>query len=304
MFRNQYDTDVTTFSPAGRIHQVEYAMEAVKQGAAVVGLRSNEWVVIATLKRAPSDLASFQKKMFKIDDHMGIGISGLIADGRLLSQWMRTECLNHKYVYETPMQAGRLVGQLADKAQVYTQKGDKRPYGVGLLVAGFDKTGPHLYQTMPSGVFYEYKAQAMGARSQSAKTYLEKNFEAFEKCSLDELIKHALTSLKGTSQGPLTSKNVAVGFVGKNTKFTIREDDDIKAAVGQIDQDDDDEKGGGGGDDSKKDKPKPPAKKDDKKKDDPSKGAGGSTDGSAGGNASGKPKAKRDPSVPDDMSEA
>jgi len=271
MFRNQYDTDITTFSPAGRIHQVEYAMEAVKQGAAVVGLRSNEFVVIATLKRAPSDLASFQKKIFKVDDHMGIAISGLIADARVLSQYMRTECLNHKYIYETAMQTGRLVGQLSDKAQVYTQKADKRPYGVGLLVAGYDKTGAHLYQTQPSGVFYEYKAQAMGARSQSAKTYLEKHFEAFEKCSLDELIKHALTALKGASQGPLTYKNVGVAFVGKNTKFTIREDDDIKAAVGQIAQDDDDadEKGGG---DSKKDKPKsqpkPPQSKpkDDKKK--------------------------------------
>jgi len=276
MFRNQYDTDITTFSPAGRIHQVEYAMEAVKQGAAVVGLRSNEFVVIATLKRAPSDLASFQKKIFKVDDHMGIAISGLIADARVLSQYMRTECLNHKYIYETAMQTGRLVGQLSDKAQVYTQKADKRPYGVGLLVAGYDKTGAHLYQTQPSGVFYEYKAQAMGARSQSAKTYLEKHFEAFEKCSLDELIKHALTALKGASQGPLTYKNVGVAFVGKNTKFTIREDDDIKAAVGQIAQDDDDadEKGGG---DSKKDKPKsqpkPPQSKpkDDKKKDDPKK---------------------------------
>jgi 20S proteasome subunit alpha 6 len=219
-------------------------------------------VVVATLKRAPSDLASYQKKLFKIDEHMGIGISGLIADARLISQYMRTECLNHKYVYETAMQTGRLVSQLSDKAQVYTQKAEKRPYGVGLLVAGYDKTGAHLYQTQPSGVFHEYKAQAMGARSQSAKTYLEKNFESFEKCSVDELIKHALYSLKGASQGPLTSKNVSIGYVGKNTPFTIKEDDDIKAAVAAVTADDDDDgkdekgeskKGGAkGGDDKKK----------------------------------------------------
>ena len=31
MFRNQYDNDITTWSPQGRVHQIEYAMEAVKQ---------------------------------------------------------------------------------------------------------------------------------------------------------------------------------------------------------------------------------------------------------------------------------
>ena len=51
MFRNQYDTDVTTWSPQGRLHQVEYAIEAVKQGSATVGCKSNTHVVLASLKR-------------------------------------------------------------------------------------------------------------------------------------------------------------------------------------------------------------------------------------------------------------
>jgi len=49
-FRNQYDNDITTWSPQGRLHQVEYAMEAVKQGSAVVGLKSNTNVVLLALK--------------------------------------------------------------------------------------------------------------------------------------------------------------------------------------------------------------------------------------------------------------
>ena len=50
MFRNNYDGDNTTWSPQGRIHQVEYAMEAVKQGSATVGIRSNTHVILVALK--------------------------------------------------------------------------------------------------------------------------------------------------------------------------------------------------------------------------------------------------------------
>lgn len=87
-FLVQYDTDVTTWSPQGRLFQVEYAMEAVKQGSACVGVTSDTHVVLAALKRTPSELASYQQKVFRIDDHMGIVISGLTADGRSLCKWV------------------------------------------------------------------------------------------------------------------------------------------------------------------------------------------------------------------------
>lgn len=95
--------------------------------------QSKDVAVMATLKRAPSELSSYQRKVFKvgsrsgesdiflfacssrcpspvmpepqssttrlppqIDDHMGIAISGLTADGRILCRYMRNECLNHR----------------------------------------------------------------------------------------------------------------------------------------------------------------------------------------------------------------
>ncbi|KAI4316835.1 hypothetical protein L6164_024774 [Bauhinia variegata] len=118
MFRNQYDTDVTTWSPAGRLFQVEYAMEAVKQGSAAIGLRSKTHVVLACVNKANSELSSHQKKIFKVDDHIGVAIAGLTADGRVLSRYMRSECINYSYTYESPLPVGRLVVQLADRAQV------------------------------------------------------------------------------------------------------------------------------------------------------------------------------------------
>ena len=241
MFRNQYDTDITTYSPQGRLHQVEYSMEAVKQGSAVVGLRSKTHVVLATLKRTTSELASNQKKLFSMDTHVGVAIAGLTADARVLSRFMRTECRNHKYVYSTPAPVTRLVLSVANKCQVSTQRSSKRPFGVGLLIAGYDSSGPHLFQTCPSGNYYEYHAMAIGARSQSAKTYLERKYKEFPDCSVEELCKHAVTALQETVSSSkdteLTTKNTALAIVGKGNPFKIYEDDDIEPYLSFLDND-------------------------------------------------------------------
>jgi hypothetical protein len=118
MNKSPYDTDVTVWSPQGRLFQVEYAMEAVKQGSCVVGIRSNEYAVIAALRSRQSDFASYQQKVFAIDDHVGCAISGLTADGRVLHSFMRTECLNHRFVYEAPLNVGRLVNMISQSMQI------------------------------------------------------------------------------------------------------------------------------------------------------------------------------------------
>ena len=51
-------------------------MEAVKQGAATLGIKGKNHSVLVALKRASSDLSSHQKKIIPIDDHAGISIAG------------------------------------------------------------------------------------------------------------------------------------------------------------------------------------------------------------------------------------
>jgi len=239
MFRNQYDSDVSVWSPQGRIYQIEYAMEAVKQGSATVGIKSNTHVVLCALKRAPSELSAHQKKITPIDDHLGISIAGLTADARILSRFMRNECLNHKYSHDEPMPIARLVALIGNKSQIPTQRYGRRPFGVGLLVAGFDDRGAHLYQTCPSANFYECKAMAIGARSQSARTYLEKHLDSFKTCSLDDLIKHALRALRETlpNEIELSTKNCSLGIVGKELPFTIYDDEKVKPYLDAIEGD-------------------------------------------------------------------
>lgn len=228
MFRNQYDSDVTVWSPQGRLHQVEYAMEAVTLGSATVGLKSKTHAVLIALKRASSELSAYQKKVISIDNHIGIAISGLTADARILSRYMRIECLNYKYSQDTYLPLNRLISTLGNKMQVCTQRYDRRPYGVGLLVAGYDDKGSHIYQTCPSANFYDCKAMSIGARSQSARTYLEKHLDELTNCSLEELIKHGLRGLRDTlpPEVDLSTRNVSIGYVGKEQKFKILDEEE------------------------------------------------------------------------------
>ncbi|XP_059153932.1 proteasome subunit alpha type-1-like [Physella acuta] len=236
MFRNQYDNDVTVWSPQGRIHQLEYAMEAVKQGSACVGLKSKTHAVLVALKRAPSELSAHQKKILPIDDHIAVSIAGLTADARLLCNYMRNECLNSRWAYNTPLAISRLVAAVGSKSQIPTQRYGRRPFGVGLLVAGYDAQGPHIYQTCPSANFYDCKAMAIGARSQSARTYLEKHLDVFPDCVLEELVKHGLRALRDTlpQEVDLTPKNCSIGIVSKDTKFAILDDDDVAPYLNMI----------------------------------------------------------------------
>jgi 20S proteasome subunit alpha 6 len=223
-------------------------MESVKQGSACVGLRSNTLCVLGALKRSVSELSSHQKKIIEIDDHVAVGIAGLTADARSLAKYMQSECLNHKYVYGHAIAPHQLVADLADKHQRTTQTYVRRPFGVGLLVASVDtaKGTPHLFQTCPSGNLYEFYASAIGARSQSARTYLEKHYESFATATKDELIVHALQALVGCVSGDneLTNLNGSVAIVGVDQTFTLIEGDDLKFYLDQLEL-----KGGGAADD-------------------------------------------------------
>lgn len=244
MFRNQYDSDVTVWSPQGRLHQVEYAMEAVKLGSATVGLKNKEYAVLIALKRASSELSSYQKKIISIDDHLGISIAGITADARILSRYMRQECLNYKYSYDDNYPVGRLIATLGNKMQVCTQRYDRRPYGVGLLVAGYDDQGAHIYQTCPSANFFDCKAMSIGSRSQSARTYLEKHLSQFPDCSKEELIRHGVQALQDTlpNEVELNNKNISIAIVGKDEKFHILEENENAQYLTNIVR-----RGGGGG---------------------------------------------------------
>lgn len=105
-----------------------------------------------------------------------------------------------------------------------------------MLVAGVDQDGPHLFETCPSGNYSEYNAYAIGARSQSARTYLEDHLAQFKNSSLDDLIFHSLSALKksASDEGEVKSNSVEISFVGKNRAFTSLKEDEIGSYLDRL----------------------------------------------------------------------
>lgn len=225
MFRTNYDSDITTWSPQGRLYQIEYAMQTVSQGSVCIGLKSKTHAILVTLNRSAGELAKHQQKIFKIDEHFGIAISGLTADARLLTRYMREQSLNYTFVYDRPVPINRMTLQIANKSQKRTLFAGKRPFGLGILLVGYDERGPQLYETCPSGNYYEWKAHAIGARCQSARTYLEKHLESYCEGDLDTLLKHGVSALRDTlgtnDEVGLTPQNISIAVVGKETSFHV-----------------------------------------------------------------------------------
>ncbi|KAH8263203.1 hypothetical protein KR044_005807 [Drosophila immigrans] len=228
-FRNQYDSDVTVWSPQGRLHQVEYAMAAVKLGTATVGLKNRDYAVLVALCKPASELSASQRKIIPIDDHLGISIAGITADARVLSKYLRSECLSYKHSYGSTYPVSRLITNLGNKMQTTTQRYDRRPYGVGLLLAGYDEKGPHIYKVEPSANFFNCKAMTIGSRSQSARTYLERHLSTFNASSKDDIICHGIHAIRSSlPNDELVSKddggsqlNITVAIVGKDQPFKI-----------------------------------------------------------------------------------
>ena len=236
MQKSLYDQDILTWSPQGRLYQLEYAMEAVNQGNLLIGAKSKTHVVLVGFKSAPNEkLSYFPEKLFKVSNHIGIGIAGLTPDGRILYQYMKNQCLKYNYTYNSDYPIESLVNRISEKSQLKTQRGgNKRPYGVGLLIAGFDRTGPRLFRTCPSANFYEYHCIAIGSRSQAANSFLENNLDKYPDMSKDDLIKIALEAARKAEDVIVDGNNLDVIIVGKDetTKLlTVEEIDNYLKGV-------------------------------------------------------------------------
>ena len=214
-----YDRAITIFSPDGRLFQVEYAKEAIKRGATAIGAEYNSGVIIGIDKRVTSKFMEEEsiEKIHKIDEHIGVATSGLVADGRKLIDYGRISAQTEKLNYNQPMDVVQLTKEICDLKQSYTQYGGTRPFGVSLLVAGADEDGTHLYRTDPSGAYVSYRATAIGKGEEEVDNFLKKNYKKGMK--KDEAVKLVLKALKEIKDEEEFSPEIAeIAYVDQKEK--------------------------------------------------------------------------------------
>ncbi|CAH9069332.1 unnamed protein product [Cuscuta europaea] len=292
---SQYSFSLTTFSPSGKLVQIEHALTAVASGQTSLGIKASNGVVIATEKKLPSilvDETSVQKIQI-LTPNIGVvysgmgpdsrvlvrksrkqaeqyhrlykepipvtqlvretaavmqeftqsggvrpfGVSLLVAgyddkgpqlyqvysgmgpDSRVLVRKSRKQAEQYHRLYKEPIPVTQLVRETAAVMQEFTQSGGVRPFGVSLLVAGYDDKGPQLYQVDPSGSYFSWKASAMGKNVSNAKTFLEKRYT--EDMELDDAVHTAILTLKEGFEGQISGKNIEIGIIGADKVFRV-----------------------------------------------------------------------------------
>jgi len=230
-----YDRAITVFSPDGRLFQVEYAREAVKRGSTALGMIFRDGVLLAIDKNVESRLLKGEsiEKIFKVDEHIAVATSGLVADARRLIDHARVVAQQERYVYDEPIDVETLTRDICDLKQTYTQFGGARPFGAALLIMGIDKSGKHLFETDPSGAFRELYASSIGSGKPQVDEILEKEYD--ENMSMDDAVSLALRVLTKVGDKKISENTVDIFYIMDRDRKVIKMSrDEIKAAIEKV----------------------------------------------------------------------
>lgn len=219
-----YDRAITMFSPDGRLLQVEYAKKTVRQGSTAIGIVCKEGVVLVTDKRIVDKLivASSLEKIFQIDTHIATTAAGILSDARVLVERAQLKAQQNNVTYDSPIDVISIVKDICNLKQICTQSAGLRPFGVSMLIAGVDSEGAKLYQTDPTGIYFEYKACVIGEGEGEIEEILHKDYK--EDLSIDESIKLGLKAIVSILDGNFSSERIDCGIIRNDTKKFERVD--------------------------------------------------------------------------------
>ena len=221
-----YDRAAQTFSPDGHILQVEYAEKTVRLGSASIGLICKDGVIIVSDRRQKDKLIveSSANKISEIDEHIMAVAAGIVSDSRVLIDKARVLAQQHRVTYDSEVNTEAIVKDIADAEQQFTQYGGARPFGVALLIAGYN-VSPKLYATDVSGNYLEYKADAIGEDDEKIKEKLRQEYKQDLTC--EEGVKLALRIFKEIQDENFDKARFDVGIIKKDKRIVRSKGNDF-----------------------------------------------------------------------------
>lgn len=222
-----YDRSVGMFSPDGLILQVEYAEKAVQLGSTVLAITTKEGVVFMGDRKITSKLLVKEslKKVFQIEDHIAVTGAGAMSDGRRLIEHAQYIAHDHHTKYQMPIDTLVMVKEIANIQQHYSQSGGLRPFGVSLLVGGFEQGKAHLFQTTPSGMYMKFLARSVGSHAQKVNEYLEKEYK--DNLTIEKGVELAVKAFKQALESDFDVNRFDIATLSKDG-FKRFEDSQIK----------------------------------------------------------------------------
>jgi len=146
------------------------------KGTTTIGVVCKDGVILASDTRVT--LGTFVahkrgKKVYKIDEHLAMTISGNVADAQRTVDILKANAQLYKLNTGRPMpvnSAARLIANLLFSARL-------APMIAQVLVGGVDSTGPHVFSLDPFGSLTEEKCVATGSGSPIAYGVLEDKYK-------------------------------------------------------------------------------------------------------------------------------
>lgn len=172
-----YDLSVTTYSPDGRIFQVDYAQKCCDNAPTCLALVCKDGVLMATQKPLNNKMlvTGTNKRCYALSRTAGAVATGLITDCRVVMDHARGEAHSYKKNFGEEIPGYLLAERVGFYMHAYTLYYSVRPIGTNILIANYSKEdGATLFTVEPSGLVQKWMGRALGKGRQLANTELEK----------------------------------------------------------------------------------------------------------------------------------
>lgn len=201
----------------------EASNQLVFKGTTTVGVVSSDGVILSSDTRVTMGYFIAHKKgkkIYKIDDHIAMTISGSVADAQRLVDILiaRAQLYKIDYGRAIPVKAAsRLIANLLFSSRY-------APLVAQVLIGGIDDTGSHVFSLDPLGSLTEEKCVATGSGSPIAYGVLEDKYR--EGAPTKEILPIVVHAVKAAMKRNMASgDSFDVAIIDKDGYRELTEDD-------------------------------------------------------------------------------